>query len=143
MAMSAENEELKALQAMANDTDVPVHLRLGALKELGKRRESNPEISTEPDPLGVMRSVVDRHCPQTPEERDLPPDPMRALDFEAFTGRRADRVAFSWLPYCPENPGAAERAILAAARRLGVGTGPYELPDDDELSRRRRRQGRA
>lgn len=89
-----------------------------------------------------MQEVVERWCPQTPEERELQPDPMRTLDFEADTGRTADAVAFSWLPYCPENPAKAERAILAASRRLGVGMGPYELPEDDELARwRKRRSG--
>jgi hypothetical protein len=69
----------------------------------------------------------------------LEQDPMRTLDFQHATGRTADPVAFSWLPYCPTEPAKAERAILAASRRLGVGRGPYELPEDDELSRRRKR----
>jgi hypothetical protein len=87
-----------------------------------------------------MQGIVERYCPQTSDERDLPPDPQRTLDFQHTTGRTADPVAFSWMPYCPTDAAKAERAILAAARRLGVGSGPYELPADDELSRRRRRR---
>jgi hypothetical protein len=87
-----------------------------------------------------MQEIVEQWCPQTAEERDLPPDPMRTLDYEAFTGRKPDPVAFSWLPYCPTDAAKAERAILAATRRLGVGTGPYELPEGDELAQRRRKR---
>jgi hypothetical protein len=47
-----------------------------------------------------MQQIVECYCPQTPEDRDLPADPMRALDYETFTGEKLDPVAASWLPYC-------------------------------------------
>jgi hypothetical protein len=65
--------------------------------------------------------------------------------------RRANAAAevvlllFAWLPYLPASSKAeaerVEREIVAAARRLGVGRGPHELPESaDELARRRRRR---
>jgi hypothetical protein len=123
-------------EVLADPTARPA-TKVAAGKELARLREREPAEVKEP--LGVMQAVVEQWCPQTPEERDLEQDPMRTLDFQHATGRTADPVAFSWLPYCPTEPAKAERAILAASRRLGVGRGPYELPEDDELSRRRKR----
>jgi hypothetical protein len=52
-----------------------------------------------------------------------------------------DALAWSCLPTCPADPRRAERAVLAAARRLNLGSGPYEAPEPaDELASRRRGQ---
>jgi hypothetical protein len=132
--------ELQTLREMVADPNTPAHLRLGALNSLQKLKEAAAPPPVR-EPLGVMQGIVDQYCPQTADERELPPDPLRTLDFQAFVGRAPDPVAFSWLPYCPTEPQKAERAVVAAARRLGVGMGPYELDADDELSRRRKKRG--
>jgi hypothetical protein len=45
------------------------------------------------------------------------------------------------VPYLPADPGRAEREVVAAARRLCIGTGPHELPESaDELATRGRRR---
>ena len=62
--MKPEDQEVKALRQMASDPDVPTHLRLGALKELGKRRET-------PEPVAPV--VGD---PLTKEERKAVSDAM-------------------------------------------------------------------
>jgi hypothetical protein len=131
---------------MVADPATPKHLKLGALNSLAKLREAaglDPEPAA--DPLGAMQQIVEEFCPQGPEDRELPADPMRGLDFEAFTGEKLDPVAASWLPYCPAPQVAqkAARRVVAASRRLGLGYGPYEeAAEDDELSwRRKRRSG--
>jgi hypothetical protein len=131
---------IRHFEEILADPEARPATKVAAGKELARLREREPAEVTEP--LGIMQAIVEQWCPQTPEERDLDPDPMRDLDFQAFTGRTADPVAFSWLPYCPTDAAKAERAILAATRRLGVGTGPYESPEDDELSRRGKTRAR-
>lgn len=137
--MSSEQD---LLRKMAADESVPAHLRLCALKELGRCGESAEATpSADGDPEAAMRAVVERHCPESPEMAKVAADPMRDLDFRAVTGRDPDPLYLSWAPYCPENPKRAEREIVAAARRLGVGRGPHEVPEGaDELAARRRRR---
>jgi hypothetical protein len=135
--------ELEALRQMAADPTTPSHLKLGALKELARRREAaepEPELS---DPLGAMQEIVEKYCPQSAEDRNLPADPMRSLDYESCTGEKLDPMAASWLPYCPPKQVAqiAARRVVAASRRIGVGQGPYEVPEADELAQRRRTKG--
>jgi len=144
-SVKQDDAEVQMLREIAADPKTPTHLRLGALNSLQKLKES-----AEPEPTGdpeeKMQALVDRLCPQEPELRDAPADPMRHLDVSAVSGGRVealDPFVWTWLPYCPSDPTAAERAILTAARRLGLGEGPYEVPggaQDDELSRRRRRR---
>jgi hypothetical protein len=129
---------------MAEDDDVPSHIRLGALKQLGELRRRQPPEGDD-DPQAKMDAVVERHCPQTPEMAAVAADPMRDLDFEGLVGRPMDATALSWLPCLPASDRRAaervERELVAAARRLGVGTGPRELPETaDELAERRRRR---
>jgi hypothetical protein len=130
------------LREIAADPKTPTHLRLGALNSLQRLKEA---AAPEPvaDPLGAMQQIVEQYCPQSPEDRELPADPMRALDYETFTGEKLDPVAASWLPYCPpkEQAQLAARRVASAARRFNLGQGPYELPvADDELARRRKRR---
>jgi hypothetical protein len=125
--MTQDDMELDALRQMASDPTTPTHLKLGALKELARRREqAEPEPESASDPLGAMQEIIERYCPQTPEDRELPADPMRALDYETFTGEQLDPVAASWLPYCPPKQVAqiAARRVVSAARRSNAGTGP-------------------
>jgi hypothetical protein len=55
-----------------------------------------------------------------------------------------DPVALSWLPYLPASDRRSaervEKEVVAAARRLGLATGPFEPPKsaEDELATRRR-----
>jgi hypothetical protein len=140
-AMKHEDQELDALRQMADDPKTPSHLRLGALKELARLRERETPVRFEGDPLGAMREVVEKFCPETDYTKGMPADPQRGLDFEAFVGRKADVIFLSWAPYCPSAPERAERAVVAAARRLGVGTGPYEVPErQDELALHRHKK---
>ena len=85
-------------EGILDDPTARASTKVNAARELARLRASQPEKKS---PLGVMQAIVEQYAPQTPEERDLPPDPMRALDFEAATGRTLDPVAFSWLPYWP------------------------------------------
>jgi hypothetical protein len=59
--MKSDDKELEALRKMAEDDKTPSHLRLGAIKELARRREA-----AEPEPLGDaqerMQAIVDRYC---------------------------------------------------------------------------------
>jgi hypothetical protein len=144
ISVKTDDMELRALRAIAADPKTPTHLRLGALNSLQRIKES---VEPEPtgDPEEKMQALVDRLCPQEPELRDAPADPMRHLDVSAVSGGSVeafDPFVWTWLPYCPSDPKAAERAILTAARRLGLGEGPYEVPGDkaDELAQRRRRR---
>jgi hypothetical protein len=137
-SVKQDDAEVQMLREIAADPSTPTHLRLGALNSLQKLKPAEPEPAR--DPLGVMQQIVERYCPQTADERELPPDPMRALDYESFTGEKPDPLAMSWLPYCPTEPQKAARAVAAASRRLGVGQGPYGQPEDDDLSRRRRKR---
>jgi hypothetical protein len=136
--MKSDDKELEALRKMAEDDKTPSHLRLGAIKELARRREA-----AEPEPLGDaqerIQAIVDRYCPQDKELRDTPQDPMVDLDFQAIVGREADPLFLSWVPFLPENSAEVERIITSSARRLGVGYGPY-LNDTDELTARRRKR---
>jgi hypothetical protein len=122
--VASDNDlELETLRAMVIDPSTPAHLRLGALNSLQKLKEA-----AEPEPVGEpqerMQAIVDRLCPQERELRDAPADPMRHLDVLAVSGGKVEAInpfVWTWLPYCPSNPKAAERAILTAARRLGCG----------------------
>lgn len=141
VSVTQDAAELQALREMASDPATPKHLKLGALKELARRREAaEPELAH--DPLGQMRAVVERYCPEIPEMLDAPPDPMRDLDFQAVVGRPANPVLWEWAPYCPADPAQAERSVVSAVRRLKLGQGPYGPPESDELARRRRRRRR-
>jgi hypothetical protein len=127
--MTQDDMELEALRQMAADPTTPTHLKLGALKELARRREA-----TEPEPVGDpqerMQAIVDRFCPQEPELRDAPQDPMVDVDAEDALKRKPDPLFLSWIPYLPEKAAEAERTIAIAARRLGVGHGPYLVAGD-------------
>lgn len=113
---------------------------MGALKELARRREA-----AEPEPVGDprerMQAIVDRFCPQEKELRDAPQDPMVDLDAEHVLKRKPDSLFLSWIPYLPENAAQAERAITSAARRLGLGFGPYVTATDEFTAKRRRKAG--
>jgi hypothetical protein len=128
---------LASLEAVLADPKARPSTKVNAAKELARLRGREPEPV---DPLGVMQSIVEQWCPQTADERGVAPRPMRSLDYETFTGEKPDPLAMSWLPYCPDRRHAqqAARQVVAASRRLGVGQGPYSLPEDDDLSRRRR-----
>jgi hypothetical protein len=134
------------LREMAADEDVPAHLRLGALKELGRRGEP-PEgrSATDGDPEAAMEAVIARIAPEPPELAKAPADPTRDLDFQALVGRPMDSIALGWLPNLPAGDKRTaerdEKEVVAAARRLGVGRGPHEIPESgDELAARRRRR---
>jgi hypothetical protein len=71
-----------------------------------------------------MRAVVEKYAPEVEGMEDAPADPMRDLDFQAVVGRPANPVLWEWCPYCPAEPALAERAVVAAVRRLKLGTGP-------------------
>lgn len=72
-AVSQDDMELVALRQMASDPTTPTHLKLGALKELARRREATePEGAIADDPLGAMQDIVEKYCPQSAEDRELP-----------------------------------------------------------------------
>lgn len=112
--------------------------KVAAGKELSKLRERQPVLD---DPLGQMRSVVEKYAPEVEGMEQAPPDPMRDLDFQAMVGRPANPVLWEWCPYCPSEPRKAESAVVSAVRRLKLGAGPYGQPAGDELSQRRRKKG--
>jgi hypothetical protein len=128
---------IASLEAVLADPQARPSTKVNAAKELARLRGREPEPQ---DPLGAMRAVVERYCPEIPEMVDAPPDPMRDLDFQAMVGRPANPVLWEWAAYCPTEPALAERSIVSAVRRLKVGAGPYGQPDDDELAQRRRRR---
>jgi hypothetical protein len=140
--MGVEDE----LRKMLDDESLPAHLRLGVLKELGKHGE--PASSDGGDPVEVMKSLVAKFCGEwCLETWGEPGDPMRDLDLAEELRRSGARpfevsdFAWSWLPVAPLRPREADRAVTAAARRLGLGEGPFEPPGaHDELSKRRRQR---
>lgn len=72
-AVSQDDMELVALRQMASDPTTPTHLKLGALNELARRREATePEGAIADDPLGAMQDIVEKYCPQSAEDRELP-----------------------------------------------------------------------
>jgi hypothetical protein len=128
-SMKQDDAEVQMLREIAADPQTPTHLRLRALNSLQRLKEA-----AEPEPVGDpqerMQAIVERFCPQEPELRDAPQDPMVDLDAKAVLKRRPDPLFLSWIPYLPERAAEAERAITSAARRLSVGAG---------LTRRRHR----
>jgi hypothetical protein len=110
---------------------------VAAGKELAKLRERQP---VRVDPLGQMRSVVEKYAPEVEGMEGVPPEPMRDICFQAIVGRPADPVLWEWCPYCPSEPRKAESAVVSAVRRLKLGAGPYGQPDGDELAQRRRKR---
>jgi hypothetical protein len=144
--MSDDDPVRKALEDVLADPEARPSTKVQAAKQLAALRgPDHGAAAAEDDPRAAMRAVVERLCPGPPELRDVPADPMRDLDFEALVGRPMDPVALSWLPYLPAPDRKAaervERDVVAAARRLGVGRGPHEIPESaDELAKRRRRR---
>jgi hypothetical protein len=88
--------------------------KVAAGKELAKLRERQPVLV---DPLGQMRSVVEKYAPEVEGMEGVPPDPMRDLAFQHVVKRPANPVMWEWVPYCPANPAPAERAVVTAVRR--------------------------
>jgi hypothetical protein len=90
--MSTEED---LLRQMAADESVPAHLRLGALKELGRREASaGGERAPDPesDPRAAMEAIVERYCPQPKELESTPADPMRDLDCCCSSSTSSARV---------------------------------------------------
>jgi hypothetical protein len=122
-------------------------MKVQAAKELPKLRPpaEGPQAA-DGDPRVAMEAVIARIAPNPPELENVAADPARDLDFEALVRRPMDPLALSWLPYLPASTKAeaerVEKEVVTAARRLGVGRGPHELPESaDELAQRRRRRG--
>jgi hypothetical protein len=91
-----------------------------------------PERRKPTDAEDAMAMVVEAFCPdyrQVIEDPLQDADPMRDLD-GALQGADVDPVLWSWLPCCPEDVAEAEREVMAAARRLGLKTGPFALPGE-------------
>jgi hypothetical protein len=135
--------EIELLSAMARDERLTSSQRMRALETLQRLRPPEPEPT---DALGAMESLVARLCPEPPELRGSPPDPMRDMDAAEQLGwrRDVDPAIWTWLPSCPPNVAQAEREVLQAMRRLGLGPGPLEPPGgaaEDELAAKRRRRG--
>jgi hypothetical protein len=89
--------------------------------------------------LERMKDVVERYCARARETWDLPADPMRDL----HAAESVSALAWTCLPDCPPDAKKAARAVESAAKRRGVGPGPFEPPegcDADELAARRRRR---
>jgi hypothetical protein len=63
---------------------------------------------------------------------------MRDLEAAGLYRRdhQVDPLVWTWLPYWPDNPVRAEREVLRAMRRLGVGPDPLDPPGapEDELA---------
>ena len=151
-------DEVEAeLLRMSKDPDVLDHLHLGALKQLAMFKRKSESTGSGPvpdDARSKMHAIVTRlGWPDVPELRDAPADPLRGMDWAAVLGHEPDDLLVTWTPYCFW-PGSLalgasaadrrkaeriEREIVGAAKRLGVGMGPYDLPGhDDELAKRRR-----
>jgi hypothetical protein len=96
---------------------------LGPLNSLQRLKESSEPVPVG-DPQERMQAIVDRFCPQEPELRDAPQDPMVDLDAEYVLRRKPDPLFLSWIPDLPENAAQAERVITSSARRLGWGSAP-------------------
>jgi hypothetical protein len=85
---------------------------------------------------GRRREVLPSRARET---WDLPADSMRDL----HAAESVSALAWTCLPDCPPDAKKAARAVESAAKRLGVGTGPFEPPRGatPTSSRRRRRPG--
>jgi len=130
--------EIDLLREMIRDPKNTPHQRLRALEMLQRLRPAEHEPV---DPEGAMGGLVERLCPEPLEMRGQPPDPMRDLQAAEECRRPIDPVIWTWLPYCPDDVSSAEREVLRAMRRLGVGAGPLEpLGSAEELAERRRRR---
>jgi hypothetical protein len=70
---------IEAFEAVLADPKARASTKVNAAKELAKLRSREPEVG---DPLGVMRSVVQEFAPEIEGMHDVPPDPMRDLDFQ-------------------------------------------------------------
>jgi hypothetical protein len=79
---------------------------VAAGKELAKLRERQPVLD---DPLGPMRSVVEKYAPEVEGMEGVSADPMRDLDFQAMVRRPANPILWEWCPYCPASAALAER----------------------------------
>jgi hypothetical protein len=128
---------IRHFEEILADPEARPATKVAAGKELAKLRERQPVPD---DPLGQMRCVVEKYAPEVDGMQDVPPDPMRDLDFQAMVGRPANPVLWEGCPYCPQEPVRAERGVVSAVRRLRLGKGPYGPPDSDELAQRRRKR---
>ena len=126
---------------MAEDESVAAHLRLGALRELGRRRyaEKQSEPSAAPSPDGLPPDPLAERYPDP--DPNAPRDPMADLDWETMVGRPPHRLYLKVLRWVPAHASrdellSAEAEFLRRCRDLGLG-GAHEV---DELSPRRSRR---
>jgi hypothetical protein len=150
-------DDLEAeLRRMADDPDTPAHLKLGALRELGRLvRKKPPEKARRSSASGLPPDpLLEAHPSEGDEDgRELPPDPMADLDFAAWVGREPHelyRRVLVAVPFSPpgrpepRSPQArelldAEARFLRECRDRGIeGAEPV-----NEIAARRRRLRRA
>lgn len=147
LALVGVDEDVeKHLLRMAEDENVPDHLRLGALKQLAMFLRSRPAPPPPAQDGGRPELLRGLGLDEPEEARELPADPMRDLDFGYVVGRTPHPLFYAWTRVIPRDLSrrellAAEQTFLRRARAAGVTTGPDgdppQLPDD--LSRRRRK----
>ena len=160
----ADELDLEAeLRAMAADPGVPVHLKLGALKQLvALRGTAEPAASAvgrvpaRTDGLPADPLLAD-YPPPLDEHGQMPPaDPMADLSWGGVVGRAPHALYARVLHACPWHPTDlhrkpdrrseearilldAEARFLREARNLGFDT---EADEVAEVRRRRRREQR-
>ncbi len=123
---NATQDEL--LRRMAEDESVPTHLRLGALKELGRRRQAEAPAAPAAAPSGEglpPNPLLERYPDEDP---DGPLDPMADLDFAEITGRAPHRLYAKVLHSVPPHANRAEllrfeAEFLRACRDAGIPRG--------------------
>jgi hypothetical protein len=131
------------LRAMADDPDTPAHLRLGALRELGRLQRSEPTKVNGHEPEredGLPDDPLLAAFPLDAEEEPYAAgaDPMADLDFEQIVGRMPHPLYAKVLFRIPgrvdkDTLVRAEAQFLRECRNRGLDTID---PDDDVAMRR-------
>jgi hypothetical protein len=131
------------LRAMADDPDTPAHLRLGALRELGRLQRSEPTKVNGHEPERDDGLPPDPLLADFPLEADEEPfeagaDPMADLAFAEIVGRMPHPLYATVLFRIPNHADKdtlvrAEAMFLRDCRNRGLDTID---PDDDVAMRR-------
>jgi hypothetical protein len=145
-------DPLDELRKMSTDPETPAHLRLGALKELGRLERSEarqPQPAADRDD-GLPTDPLLADFPDRPDPdsgRVLPADPMADLDWQQVTGRMPHRLYAKVLVRVPEAATKrllldAEARFLRECRNLGLDTEADEVAERRWRRQQKRRNGR-
>jgi hypothetical protein len=88
---------IRHFEEILADPEARPATKVAAGKELAKVRERQPVLD---DPLGQMRSVVEKYAPEVEGMEGVPPDPMRDLNLQLWWGARPILCcgSSSWFP---------------------------------------------